>query len=985
MKTSLFFSIIILASLGVYAQSGVTESSQRLHLKNNTLHVESTHYAYSGNETMSTVAAPPILALEKSGAGETIGTTTYDLQTNNSNCKRIVVDENGGVHAVWTYSESFDAAASDRGTGYNHKSATTGLWDAPILGIEEERVGWPNIGITEGGKMFVISHYAGASVEGLSWAEQQDDGTWFNAPLSISHDIDTWPRVATSGNTIHVICSSSRDAGNEICGISGGLRYYRSTNEGDSWTEMPCMNGLDASNFPFISGDGYAIDANGDNVAIVVGFMRPVLFKSTNGGDDWEMRVIKELSNPLYQGLVGEELELAVTGDESYSILVDNDGMVHLWYGRNAVQDDDATTAGWSYFPGNNGLMYWNENKVGEPELIGETVRQDMDGDCTATFDFNVSDAQAYFSNVVSMPSAGIDADGNLYVSYSSVVEGAFDANNDVYRDVFLIKSLDGGANWIGPYNVSNNPSEEAVYATVARTVTDVVHLIYQSDGLTGIAVPGAGTFTENSIQYVAVPVEDIATPNPDLNTCPQLTTSGIIPFALEGCELDADRFEALIIDYPDGDLNGDLVIGGVDVYTPTTGNFLEEITGETGPYVLSITDSNGNTETFEFLDADGMPFLIPVFRDDIAPEIIAGPFDNPLDPSISYFDLFSSIDVVQGTVYEDAGALIFDLDGDVFGCPAELTISNPVDINTVGEYIVTYDGVDHVGNVAETVIRTVNVIGADLESPQIQLFTGLTGVDSLMNCGETLTVAAQAGGVWADPGFVAWDNVDGLVTSEVEIDNPVNLEIIGIYEVTYTFTDAAGNEVTCSRFVEVVDVEIPIITLVGPPTLVNPCGEEYEDLGAMAIDNVDGNITELIVVSGTIDVCTMGNYTITYTVTDGSGNTNQIVRIVIVTATCDDPCELDVSVEGLFLANAIQVYPNPTRGIINIVTDLQSSTKADLAVYDLSGKQIQAQNDLTLMGSQTLQIDLTGQATGIYFVKLVTKEGLLVRKIVVE
>ena len=960
------------------------------------MHIDGKHQAYAGDETTSvTDALPPITATEKSGAGETIGTTTYDLQTNSANCQRIVLDQNGGVHTVWTYSQSFDLAATDRGTGYSSRAPASGLWsDAPTSRIESDRVGWPNIGVTDGGKVFVVAHYAGASTEGLSWAELQDDG-WVHNDFPINHPIDTWPRIATSGNTIHVICSSQRADGDEICGILGGLRYYRSSDEGETFEEMPCFDGLDATNFPFISGDGYDIDANGDNVAIIVGFMRPVLFKSTDGGDTWAMRVVKELSDPLYQGNEGQALDLVVTGDEGYSLLIDDNGTVHIWYGRNVVQDDDDATAGWTFFPANNGLMYWNDGMSGEPTIIGETVRQDMDGDCEAMFDFNASDAQAYFTSLVSMPSAGMDADGNLYVSYSSIVEGAFDANNNVYRDVFLIKSTDNGANWIGPYNVTNNPSEEAVFSTIAERVTDVVHLIYQSDDFTGMAVqpdPGSHAFTENSIQYVAVPVEDIAMPDPDFNTCPQLTISGVVPFALEACEVGPDRFEAVIIDYPDGDLNDDLVVSGVDINTPTTGNILEEITGETGPWILSVTDSDGNNQEIEFLLPDGEPFLVPVFTDDIPPEILGGPFAFVGPNNFSFFPLFDTIDVVLGTTYEDAGALIFDLDGDLFGCPPELTTNNPVDVNTAGEYFVTYDGVDHIGNTAETVTRVVNVIGADLEVPQILLFTGLSGADSLMNCGETLIVEAESGVSWTDPGYFAWDNVDGIVTDDVSVDNTVNLEVLGTYEVTYTISDDAGNPASCSRFVEVVDTELPIISLLGPPTLVNPCGQEFVDPGATAFDNVDGNLTEFICLSGTIDVCTAGTYILTYFVEDQSSNLAEVNRNVIVPSSCGDPCpvvfdpaECPVGIESNSLQNSLHVYPNPTQGILNVSIDLLSNSKASLAIYDLAGKQVQGQNDLTLTGSQTIQLDLTNQTAGMYFVRLVTDEGTAIHKVVLD
>merc|ERR1712146_833918 len=49
--------------------------------------------------------------------------------------------------------------------------------------------------------------------------------------------------------------------------------------------------------------------------------------------------------------------------------------------------------------------------------------------------------------------------------------------------------------------------------------------------------------------------------------------------------------------------------------------------------------------------------------------------------------------------------------------------------------------------------------------------------------------------------------------------------------------------------------------------------GSIYEDAGATATDNIDGDLTSSIVVGGLPDTNTVGNYTITYNVTDAAGN----------------------------------------------------------------------------------------------------------------
>ena len=49
--------------------------------------------------------------------------------------------------------------------------------------------------------------------------------------------------------------------------------------------------------------------------------------------------------------------------------------------------------------------------------------------------------------------------------------------------------------------------------------------------------------------------------------------------------------------------------------------------------------------------------------------------------------------------------------------------------------------------------------------------------------------------------------------------------------------------------------------------------GSTYTDLGATASDNYDGDITADIVTVNNVDTSVIGSYTVTYNVTDSSGN----------------------------------------------------------------------------------------------------------------
>lgn len=77
-----------------------------------------------------------------------------------------------------------------------------------------------------------------------------------------------------------------------------------------------------------------------------------------------------------------------------------------------------------------------------------------------------------------------------------------------------------------------------------------------------------------------------------------------------------------------------------------------------------------------------------------------------------------------------------------------------------------------------------------------------------------------------------------------------------------------------------------PVITLTGNAVDIAAAGESYIDAGATAMDNYDGNLTNKIVKSGSVDTTKEGTYTLTYDVTDTNGNKAvQITRTVKVAA----------------------------------------------------------------------------------------------------
>lgn len=78
-------------------------------------------------------------------------------------------------------------------------------------------------------------------------------------------------------------------------------------------------------------------------------------------------------------------------------------------------------------------------------------------------------------------------------------------------------------------------------------------------------------------------------------------------------------------------------------------------------------------------------------------------------------------------------------------------------------------------------------------------------------------------------------------------------------------------------------DTEKPKITLFGDKVVNLSIGDTYKEQKAMAVDNVDKDISDKIKISGKVDTTKAGTYKIKYTVSDSSNNIATTTRTVIV------------------------------------------------------------------------------------------------------
>lgn len=276
-----------------------------------------------------------------------------------------------------------------------------------------------------------------------------------------------------------------------------------------------------------------------------------------------------------------------------------------------------------------------------------------------------------------------------------------------------------------------------------------------------------------------------------------------------------------------------------------------------------------------------------------------------------------SNITLEQFETYVEQGATALDaVDGSV---PVEIV--GTVDSTTVGTYVMTYNATDKAGNESNI---TRNIVVIDVTPPVITL-----------NGDTNMTLEQDS--PYVELGATALDAVDGNVS--VDITGSVDVTKVGVYTITYRASDSEGNQAQATREIKVIDITPPVITLNGDSNVTLYQGDHYEEFGATATDNSDGNLT--VEVIGVVNTATLGSYVVTYSASDSHGNSAQIQRNVYVvlppdvtppvitlngdsnitftqgenyeelgaTATDDRDGDVNVTVEGEVDSNTIGVY----------------------------------------------------------------------------
>ena len=213
------------------------------------------------------------------------------------------------------------------------------------------------------------------------------------------------------------------------------------------------------------------------------------------------------------------------------------------------------------------------------------------------------------------------------------------------------------------------------------------------------------------------------------------------------------------------------------------------------------------------------------------------------------------------------------------------------------------------------------------------------------------------------DMGIVDW-NMDfsgEAMISVAGVNDCGNGEISDVLTVTVN----ALPDVTFDMEIDSVCVYTDVIEL----TSGQPAGGVYSGNGVFVDnDNIyhfDPNMAET------------GEHTLMYTYVDENDCENSAEDVIYV-GECLGISEI---VNGVF----IEIFPNPSNGSFTVKLQSAGNEKLNLSVLNSIGTVVYSESNIQLTNSFTRTVDLSGNAEGLYFVKLNSGNTNYVRKIIIR
>ncbi|MFK7755944.1 MAG: T9SS type A sorting domain-containing protein [Flavobacteriales bacterium] len=351
------------------------------------------------------------------------------------------------------------------------------------------------------------------------------------------------------------------------------------------------------------------------------------------------------------------------------------------------------------------------------------------------------------------------------------------------------------------------------------------------------------------------------------------------------------------------------------------------------GTYAIWVQDANGCIETFS-----------PIFISQPNPVIIQVSVEN--DATCSY----SSDGCILALGSGGTPTFTYEIEGVV-----ESQTDNSLCGLAPGEYIVTATEAN-----------------------------GCSASSDLVTISSPVAVEAIAGDI---TDLTCWDSTDGEICIAASGGNG-----------TYTFSQDSLAFSTIECFSDLAEGEYTFYAQSGECvdaiilSIEAPDQISFDEVIQTNVDeDCDGELEVVNIGGGT------GDITIEWEDEDGNTfNTETISDLCVgdvysLTLTDENGCEVTSEEEfeiivGLFeLSNniAINMFPNPTNGIVNLNIEGLSGQRVSAVIVNALGEQVSAEEFGVLNGYWNNELSLEGEADGIYFINLTVGEETITQRVI--
>jgi hypothetical protein len=124
-------------------------------------------------------------------------------------------------------------------------------------------------------------------------------------------------------------------------------------------------------------------------------------------------------------------------------------------------------------------------------------------------------------------------------------------------------------------------------------------------------------------------------------------------------------------------------------------------------------------------------------------------------------------------------------------------------------------------------------------------------------------------------------------------------------------------------------------------------------------------------------------------------GDKNIVIKTKVIVCSPDDKDKEKLEKAGINFApgseesklevNNLNFYPNPNSGKFTLKFNTSQKERTDITIYDINGNEVYSESLLNFSGNYEKEIDISGEQTGTYFLKISQGDKVSIKKIILE